>query len=109
MAVKKYAGVADLIFVDAPYDAADLGASFVRAVTRRARAGTFLIWEQESANFTQPPHAWDILRDKTYGRATNKNLDFSKILVNNMRRATPLEVAHTTKRLYKKDKKWQLN
>ena len=69
MAVKKYAGVADLIFVDAPYDTADAGISFVRAVTRRVRTRTFLIWEQESANFTPPPHGWDILRDKTYGRA----------------------------------------
>lgn len=69
MVVKKYAGVADLIFVDAPYDAADLGASFVRAVTRRVRTRTFLVWEQESTNFIPPPHGWEILRDKTYGRA----------------------------------------
>lgn len=69
MAVKRYGATADLIFVDAPYDAADVGAAFVRAVTRRVRPGTILIWEQEAVNAVSAPDGWDILRDKTYGRA----------------------------------------
>ena len=69
MAVKRFGQIADLVFVDAPYDAADVGASFVRALTRRARVGTILIWEQESAHATDAPSGWRVLRDKTYGRA----------------------------------------
>ena len=69
MAVKRFGQIADLVFVDAPYDAADVGASFVRALTRRARVGTILIWEQESAHATDAPGGWRVLRDKTYGRA----------------------------------------
>ena len=69
MAVKRYGATADLIFVDAPYDAADVGVSFVRALTRRAKDGAILIWEQEAASAAMPPSGWRVLRDKTYGRA----------------------------------------
>lgn len=69
MGIKKYGAVADIIFADAPYDAADLGASFVRALTRRAKNGAILIWEQEKTNSIDAPRGWDVLRDKNYGRA----------------------------------------
>ena len=69
MVVKKYGTIADLIFVDAPYDAADVGGAFVRALTRRVHVGAILIWAQESGHAIMPPHGWQILRDKTYGRA----------------------------------------
>lgn len=68
-AVKKYGAMADLVFVDAPYDAADVGVAFVRALTRRARAGTILVWEQEATHTTPAPREWVVLRDKVYGRA----------------------------------------
>jgi len=61
---------ADLIFVDPPYDLAELGARFVRRVGAVVRDGTILVWEQDADNFMLPPRAqWEILRDKTYGRA----------------------------------------
>lgn len=69
MAIKKYGSRADLIFVDAPYDMADVGTNFVRAITRRAKNNAVLIWEQEAVHHCPPPHGWNILRDKTYGRA----------------------------------------
>lgn len=68
-AVKKYGVVADLIFVDAPYDLADTGYAFVRALTKRVRTGAIVIWEQEASNAKDAPHGWLVLRDKTYGRA----------------------------------------
>jgi len=61
---------ADIVFVDAPYDAAELGRAFVNKLGRATRAGTILIWEQEADNAVEPnTDIWDILRDKTYGRA----------------------------------------
>lgn len=69
LAIKRFGTTADLIFVDAPYDAADVGVSFVRALTRRAKDGAILIWEQEAASAAMPPSGWRVLRDKTYGRA----------------------------------------
>ncbi len=68
-AVKKYAPTSDLVFVDAPYDAAEVGFSFVRLLTKRAKIGTFLIWEQEKSNRFEAPKGWQLFRDKTYGRA----------------------------------------
>lgn len=62
--------VSDLIFIDPPYAEHALGASFVRKLAISARIGTILIWEQETANpYTPDENAWEILRDKTYGRA----------------------------------------
>ncbi len=68
-AIKKYGSVADLVFVDAPYDTADVGVAFVRTLTRRIKAGCILIWEQEAAEAKDAPDGWDVLRDKIYGRA----------------------------------------
>ena len=68
--VAKYGADADLIFLDPPYADADLGRAFVARLARVAQAGTILIWEQEVGNLTEPDeNAWQILRDKTYGRA----------------------------------------
>lgn len=69
MAVKRIGGIADLIFVDAPYDDADVGFTFVRALGKRAKSGAILIWEQETSHSVNPPDGWKILRDKVYGRA----------------------------------------
>ena len=69
-AVDKYGAGADLIFVDPPYADENLGRAFVARVAGVARAGTVLIWEQEVGHEAQPDvRVWDVLRDKTYGRA----------------------------------------
>lgn len=67
---QKFAHNADLIFIDAPYDEYELGGALVSRVGRVARSGTVLIWEQETKNAIAPDETvWEILRDKTYGRA----------------------------------------
>ncbi|MBD5389123.1 16S rRNA (guanine(966)-N(2))-methyltransferase RsmD [bacterium] len=67
--VDAYGAASDLIFVDPPYADAALGATFVRRVGAVAAPGTVLVWEQDAAHAVMPGDAWDILRDKTYGRA----------------------------------------
>ena len=67
---QKYVSQSDLIFIDAPYSNPELGLSFVAGATQYAKSGTILIWEQEVTNKHEPNTTqWDILRDKTYGRA----------------------------------------
>jgi len=69
-AVTQFAKNADVVFVDAPYDSAELGRAFVNKLGRAATSGTILIWEQESVNAVEPnSDIWNTLRDKTYGRA----------------------------------------
>ena len=69
-AISQYAKSANFVFVDAPYDAAELGRAFVNKLGRATKAGTILVWEQESNNAVQPnTDTWEVLRDKTYGRA----------------------------------------
>ena len=68
--VEKYGTNSDLIFLDPPYSDDNLGRSFVARLTRVAKPGTVLVWEQETGHETQPDETqWEILRDKTYGRA----------------------------------------
>ena len=67
---QKYAPVADLIFIDAPYDMHELGVALIEKIGALAKSGAIVIWEQESINPYQPDESkWQILRDKTYGRA----------------------------------------
>ena len=69
-AVLQFAKLADIIFVDAPYNAAELGRAFVNKLERTAKPDTILVWEQESVNAIEPnAETWRVLRDKTYGRA----------------------------------------
>ncbi len=69
-AVGQFGAEADVVFVDAPYDNPELGRVFVKKIGGVAKSGTILIWEQESVNFIVADEAqWDMLRDKTYGRA----------------------------------------
>ena len=69
-AIAQFGKNADLVFVDAPYDMAELGRAFVNKLGRVANAGTILVWEQESNNAVIPnDDVWEMLRDKTYGRA----------------------------------------
>ena len=69
-AISQFARVSNLVFVDAPYDMAELGRAFVNKLGRVANAGLVLILEQEATNTITPnPETWETLRDKTYGRA----------------------------------------
>ena len=69
-AISQYTKSANLVFVDAPYDMAELGRAFVNKLGRTTAKGTILIWEQESNNAVEPNmDTWQVLRDKTYGRA----------------------------------------
>lgn len=68
--ISQFAKDTNIVFVDAPYDAAELGRAFVNKLGRAAKTGTMLIWEQEANNSVEPnADTWDVLRDKTYGRA----------------------------------------
>lgn len=69
-AVDKYAANADLIFVDPPYADENMGRAFVARLARVVRSGAVVVWEQEVDHESQPNgDVWEILRDKTYGRA----------------------------------------
>ena len=69
-AVDKYGACADLIFVDPPYADENMGRAFVARLARVARSGAVVVWEQEVDHESQPDgDVWEILRDKTYGRA----------------------------------------
>ncbi len=69
-AVNDFAKQMDLMFVDAPYDCAELGRAVVAGVGKTGLKDTVLIWEQEATNVVEPnTDIWDVLRDKTYGRA----------------------------------------
>ncbi len=68
--ISQFGVSSDLIFIDPPYAEHAVGRAFVRKLAAVARAGTILIWEQDGADFTSPDeNAWEILRDKQYGRA----------------------------------------
>ena len=68
--IPQYAKDTDIVFVDAPYDMAELGRAFVNKLGRAAKSGTILIWEQEANNAVEPnTDTWEVLRDKVYGRA----------------------------------------
>lgn len=68
--VKKYAVNADLIFVDPPYDNADTGIKFVQKLAKFVRPGALVVQEIESGvDYSPDESVWNVLRDKTYGRA----------------------------------------
>lgn len=69
-AISQFASTADIVFVDSPYDSAELGRAFVNKLGRAVNSGKIVIWEQEASNMVEPNlDIWDVLRDKTYGRA----------------------------------------
>ena len=69
-AIGRFGADADLVFVDCPYDSAEIGRAFVNKLGRAAKTGTILVWEQEAENAVEPnTEIWETLRDKTYGRA----------------------------------------
>lgn len=69
-AIGRFGADSDLVFVDCPYDSAEIGRAFVNKLGRVAKRGAILVWEQEAANAISPnSDIWNTLRDKTYGRA----------------------------------------
>lgn len=68
--IKKYGNLSDLVFVDPPYANPELGINFVKKLATVARAGTIVVQEIEvSVPYSPDKTTWEILRDKTYGRA----------------------------------------
>ena len=69
-AIPKFGGISDLIFIDPPYADFGLGLLFVKKLSKIAKSGAVLIWEFESNQQTPKiDENWEILKDKTYGRA----------------------------------------
>jgi len=69
-AISKFAPNTDIVFIDAPYDTAEIGRAFVNKLGRTIKTGAVVIWEQEATNSVEPnSDTWEVLRDKTYGRA----------------------------------------
>ncbi|MBR5904643.1 MAG: RsmD family RNA methyltransferase [Alphaproteobacteria bacterium] len=69
-AIGKFGGISDLIFIDPPYSEHYIGEKFVKKITDVAKSGAVLIWEFENINPTPNINdSWEILKDKTYGRA----------------------------------------
>ena len=68
--IKKYGAHANLVFVDPPYENAKVGIDFVSKLVGIVQPGTVVVQEIEKVAPYSPNMAkWEILRDKTYGRA----------------------------------------
>lgn len=68
--IPRFAETSDLIFIDPPYTDFGLGLLFVKKLGKIAKNGAILIWEFESNQQTPKiDDNWEILKDKTYGRA----------------------------------------
>lgn len=69
-AANEYAGDADIIFIDPPYDMASLGDRMIRKLATIARVDTIIVWEIDTHGANPVvPDDFDILKDRTYGRA----------------------------------------
>ncbi len=69
-AISRFGGITDLFFVDPPYPDFNFGVLFIKKLSKVAKSGAILIWEFEKVqNLPDFSENWEILRDKTYGRA----------------------------------------
>ena len=69
-AIKKYGAESNIIFVDPPYENADLGVRFVKKLAEYVQPGALVVQEIEKmVPYVPDETKWEILRDKTYGRA----------------------------------------
>lgn len=69
-AIEKFGKTTDVFFIDPPYAEFELGAFFVKKITNLAKNGAIIIWEFENnQNMPKINDKWQILKDKTYGRA----------------------------------------
>lgn len=68
--VTKYATNSDMIFIDPPYSQAWLADKLIKKLEQVVKDGTIVVFEQENgSSHNQISDNWNILRDKTYGRA----------------------------------------
>ena len=66
----KYGLRMNLVFVDPPYEDARVGIDFVANLANSVRAGTIVVQEiEKTVPYSPDETKWEILRDKTYGRA----------------------------------------
>ncbi len=68
--IKTYGPDSDLIFIDPQYAMFGIGLVFIKKLAKIAKSGAMVIWEFEASQ--QEPKmddSWEILKDKTYGRA----------------------------------------
>ena len=66
----KYAPRVNLVFVDPPYEDARVGIDFVANLADSVRAGTIVVQEiEKTVPYSPDETKWEVLRDKTYGRA----------------------------------------
>ena len=66
----KYAPRVNLVFVDPPYEGSRVGIDFVANLADHVVRGTIVVQEIERVVPHSPDETkWEILRDKTYGRA----------------------------------------
>ena len=69
-AIKKYGAETNIIFIDPPYENSDLGVRFIKKLAESARPDTIVVQEiEKTVSYTPDEKKWEILRDKTYGRA----------------------------------------
>ncbi len=66
--VNKFAPEVDIVFVDPPYTETELGLKFVKKFISVAKPGSIIVWEIESDKEIDVSE-FEILKDKTYGRA----------------------------------------
>lgn len=69
--VSELAPIADIIFIDPPYNQSNLGVNFINQASVLVKKGSLLVWEQEKDNFILPEKidGFELLKDKSYGRA----------------------------------------
>jgi 16S rRNA (guanine966-N2)-methyltransferase len=68
--LSRFGAISDLIFIDPPYPDFKLGVLFVKKLGKIAKSGATLVWEFEKVQETPKiDECWEILKDKTYGRA----------------------------------------
>ena len=68
--ISRFGADTDLFFVDPPYSDFNFGILFVKKLSKVAKTGSVLIWEFENVQkIPDFSENWEILRDKTYGRA----------------------------------------
>lgn len=65
----QFARDADVIFVDPPFDAHDVGAAFVKKIAPIVDPGVTVVWEMENGADPKIPETFDVTRDRRYGRA----------------------------------------
>ena len=68
--IGKYAPRVNLVFVDPPYENAQIGIDFIKKLADKVVCGTIVVQEIEKiVPYSPDTTKWDVLRDKIYGRA----------------------------------------